>query len=358
MKKQLKTIICTVFILLVLGFTSSSFAKVKDLESVSHGWSKDEYISFSFRGVDQETKQEIEIPSKLDVYIKGVKFEAELQDFDIPEEMAEMRDIIGMNYKIFLDCDLPAFEPEKMPPLYIAPDAYGYYPEDVVFVAHYSDGDMVVKSYKQMHEDASKDFWGVTFKDDPNWCTVDYSTKATLFDIVGHTFESYINNLYADGIVSGYSDNTFRPDFPVSRGAMAKFVRKGLGFEINTSCGDFPDVSSSYAFYNDIQTLKCEGVISGYGDGEFKPERLVTRGQAMKFLIEGARAKTGNPEFLAVEGIEGFPDVPQTYTFYENIMAAYGNDIVSGYSTGYFKPDDPVTRGAMSKMVDNTRKKL
>src|SRR5689334_4957018 len=44
----------------------------------------------------------------------------------------------------------------------------------------------------------------------------------------------------------------------------------------------FEDMDSSDYFYEAVQYLYCHGVVSGYGDRNFKPEELVTRAQIMK----------------------------------------------------------------------------
>lgn len=172
----------------------------------------------------------------------------------------------------------------------------------------------------------------------------------------GSTFYDYIQDLAYGDVVSGYGDGTFRPGTNVNRGQMAKFIVNGFGFTTDTSCNPFPDVAEGSTFYDYIMTLKCNDVISGYGDGTFRPDVDVTRGQAMKFVVNGARTATDNDDFLPInEELDDFPDVPPEHTFYSHIMAAYSNDIVSGYGNGNFGPSDTTTRGQMSKMVDNTR---
>jgi hypothetical protein len=171
-----------------------------------------------------------------------------------------------------------------------------------------------------------------------------------------HTFYEFIENLASDEVVGGYDDGTFRPDDFVTRGQMSKFIANGFGFtELDNSCGDFPDVSPGYTFYNQITTLKCKGVVAGYVDGTYRPEELVSRGQAMKFVISGARIARGDSTFLANTQDDIFPDVPRSNVFYEYVMSAYSNAIVNGYPDGNFGPEDPVNRGAMAKMVSNTR---
>jgi hypothetical protein len=195
---------------------------------------------------------------------------------------------------------------------------------------------------------------------DSGTCDVD---SLPFSDHIGHTFEEWITNLACDGIVKGYSDGTFKPDRNVKRGEMAKFVRLGLGFEPNTNCTEFPDINSSHVFYTDIITLKCEGVVDGFATGpnagSFMSELDVTRGQATKFIVNGAREKSEDPNFMPnTQSSAIFPDVPVGHTFYDYVYSAYSAEVVNGFPDGYFRPDDPTTRGAMSKMVDLTRKLL
>lgn len=175
---------------------------------------------------------------------------------------------------------------------------------------------------------------------------------------ITHIFYTFIENLAVENIVSGFPDGYFRPSDPVTRGAMAKFIRNAYGFADSLSCGNFSDVSVTHVFYKDITTLKCRGVISGFPDGTFKPEANVDRGAAMKFVMSGLRKKNNNDDYLRYSGSEvKFSDVPTSHVFYEYIMAAHTNAIVSGFPDGTFKPTATTDRGAMSKMVDNARNK-
>lgn len=174
-----------------------------------------------------------------------------------------------------------------------------------------------------------------------------------------HTFYSYIENLASNSVISGYPDGLFRPQDYVTRGAMAKFIKNGYNFSTNTSCGNFPDVPPSNTFYNEITTLKCYGVIQGYPDGYFRPDENVSRGAAMKFVINGLRKIKNDDDYLRYYGSDQrFPDLPPSHTFYEYIMAAWNNSIVNGFPDGYFRPENTTTRGEMSKMVSNGRTKL
>jgi hypothetical protein len=173
-----------------------------------------------------------------------------------------------------------------------------------------------------------------------------------------YAFNDHIVSLMQDGIVNGYDNGYFNPNWLVNRAQMSKFIRRAYAFENNTTCGDFPDVPSTHTFYTEIMSLKCAGVISGYEDGTFRPDELVTRGQSMKFIMEGLRSKKDDPDYLKFTDTKYvFNDVNPGDVFYEQIMAGYDSGIVSGYSSEYFGTNWYTSRGAMSKMIDLARSK-
>lgn len=291
-------------------------------------------------------KTEVEY-NKLDgieVYIKGIKADVNRNIVD------ERASYFGLEIKL-QNCAWPSLD--ELP---ANSNYFGYKTDDIDLVLKYTDGYANLSKFKLAEHYFDQSF--AISKDLESWCTTNYSLKEPLFDIVGHPFESYIRSLFEDGVVAGYSDKTFRPDYPVTRGAMAKFVVNGTGLSIDTSCEKFPDVGTDHPFFDFVTTLKCRGIIAGYTDGTFRPGELVTRGQAAKFVINAAREKKRDPGFLPVLQNDKFSDVQRDNPFYEHIMAAYSYFIVSGFSDGTFRPNLWVTRGAMSKMVENTRLKL
>ena len=105
---------------------------------------------------------------------------------------------------------------------------------------------------------------------------------------------------------------------------------------------DLPDDYWAYAFVAD---LFCRGVVSGYDDGTFRPAYGSTRGQFAKMLVLGMGWTPYNPLY------PDFTDVPADSTFYGYIEAAYEHGAVSGYEDGTFRPNNPVTRAQVAKML-------
>lgn len=100
------------------------------------------------------------------------------------------------------------------------------------------------------------------------------------------------------------------------------------------------------------------GAISGYTDGRFLPERLVSRGEFSKMLYYAfGWYNSAGP----TPSTPTFKDVPTTHDFYRHIEEAARRGIVNGFNTTAicgstsnipcFKPDDNVRRGEMAKML-------
>ena len=107
-------------------------------------------------------------------------------------------------------------------------------------------------------------------------------------------------------LISGFTDGTYRPNQPVTRGQMAIFLNKA--FTLTTGqVNSFNDVSSNMAAYQSILNVSANGIASGYSDGTYRPEQQVTRGQFSAFM-----ARTLEPSFrilptilkLEVSGLE------------------------------------------------------
>ena len=102
------------------------------------------------------------------------------------------------------------------------------------------------------------------------------------------TFYSVIETAAHAGIISGYSDGTFQPSNIVTRGQLTKITVLTAGWPISTSTSQtFSDVPAGNVFFHYIETAVGQGIISGYSDGTFQPSNPVTRGQTAKIVYGG-----------------------------------------------------------------------
>jgi len=163
-------------------------------------------------------------------------------------------------------------------------------------------------------------------------------------------FAEYINTLYSLGIISGYSDGTYRPDESVTRAQLAKFIVNGFDLGSDDSGEQFPDIDKNSSLASYVQVLRNSGIIDGFSDGTFRPDTPVSRGAATKFIVNAMEQIGIDVETDVPSGIS-FSDVGVGNTFGKYIMFLSEKQVVGGYSDGTFKPTGNLTRGQMAKMI-------
>ena len=107
----------------------------------------------------------------------------------------------------------------------------------------------------------------------------------------------------------------------------------------------FPDVKSTDYFYEAVKSLTERGIISGFPDGTFKPGKSVTRAQAAKILAGVLGLDTKNVKN------PGFKDVGTSNEYYGAIAALANAGVISGYPDKTFKPNEPIQRNHMAKII-------
>ncbi len=104
--------------------------------------------------------------------------------------------------------------------------------------------------------------------------------KNTYSDVSGHWAEAEITAASKANLFEGYDDNTFRPEVPITREEIAVLIARVLAEEERSrSFYSFPDVEADRWSYKEITALAELGLIHGYEDGYFLPERAIHRGE-------------------------------------------------------------------------------
>lgn len=146
-----------------------------------------------------------------------------------------------------------------------------------------------------------------------------------------------IEYVKSQGIVHGYDNNTFRADSRINRAELAKIlVAANFTQEQINSCeksaNGFPDVPVDAWFAPFVCIAKQNAIISGYGDGTFKPAQNVNFVEAAKMI---------SLSFKQNDGGEG-----QWYAPFVNTLSNR-----SAIPTSINTLDKSITRGEMSEMV-------
>lgn len=107
----------------------------------------------------------------------------------------------------------------------------------------------------------------------------------------------------------------------------------------------FRDVPASAPEYAAVETLACAGVVDGYPNGTFQPNRDVTRAEFVKMLDLTIGLQP------VANGVTRFTDVPTTAWYAPYVAAAVAKGIVKGTTTTSFAPNATITREQMAVML-------
>lgn len=149
-----------------------------------------------------------------------------------------------------------------------------------------------------------------------------------------------VERLNAFGIVDGYEDGSYKPERDVTRAEFSKFIVTALGLgdaaQAAGSNGKFSDVEANAWFAGYVSVAEGQGLLKGYPDGTFRPNKTVSYAEAVTMLV---RALGYKDEFL-----------PGSWP---------GNYVAKAASEGVtkhvkFLPGNVANRGAVALMVNNT----
>ncbi len=113
-------------------------------------------------------------------------------------------------------------------------------------------------------------------------------------DLVGHWSESAVMYLYnqPESLVKGVGDNKYGVNIPITRAQLAVFlqrVKKAPKADLT-----FPDVSSNHWAAQAIAAAKERGWLVGYADGTFRPDQQLTRAEMATVLVRSFNIKSGD----------------------------------------------------------------
>lgn len=164
-----------------------------------------------------------------------------------------------------------------------------------------------------------------------------------LKDIAGHWGESWIEKAVQAGIVTGYSDKTFRPEQTVSRQELVAMLVRALQPTSANQSLSFTDQAHIGKWAADAVAAAVQaGWITGYSDGSFRAQEGITRAELAAVL---ARAAAGMTSAGSEERLSHFRDAKQIPMWAQSYVAqAAASGLMEGTGAGLFKPAGIVTR--------------
>ena len=111
-------------------------------------------------------------------------------------------------------------------------------------------------------------------------------------DIEGEWYEEDVKYVYDLGLMNGVNDGTkFAPEMTTTRAMIVTILWRMEDSPATTGALEFPDVADGMWYTAAIDWASANGIVNGYGDGNFGPEDEVTREQIMAILNRYAQYK-------------------------------------------------------------------
>lgn len=185
---------------------------------------------------------------------------------------------------------------------------------------------------------------GETTRPDENKDPVSGGTAVQLNDIAGHWAEKDIRALAEKGILTGYGDGTFRPGDLISRGECCILLCRALELEPVDAGAEFSDLAGVWAAPY-INAAHKAGLVNGVGGGRFDAGRRITRQEVFQLIATAFQLPAGAGESGSFSDSARLGAWAVDAT--DRVVAA---GIVKG-SGGLLNPNGEISRGEMAAML-------
>ena len=174
-----------------------------------------------------------------------------------------------------------------------------------------------------------------------------------------HWAFTYIDSLWKSNNVSGYTDNTFRPENTVTREEFVKMAVSAVGFYDRTAESSFSDVNSDHWAYRYISSACQKSIINGINETTFGLGSPITR-EDVAVITARIIDLVNKTEIAKQQGIStAFTDDSDISEYAKTSVKMLVNEgIISGFEDDSFKPKDYLTRAQSAKIIYMLRSSL
>ena len=166
----------------------------------------------------------------------------------------------------------------------------------------------------------------------------------------GDWFYDNVMDAAENGYISGMGDGTFNPTGATTRAQFASMIANAMGYEANPDAKSaFPDVADDFWGKAAINFCVENGILSGYDDGTFQPNKAITRQEAASILRNAFElTETTDELFPDDSAIAGWAK--------ESVYLVKAAELMKGDAgTGNFRPTSTITRAEAASILMNAK---
>lgn len=176
--------------------------------------------------------------------------------------------------------------------------------------------------------------------------------QRTFFSDVSSSYwaKPFIERVTREGVMAGFPDGTFKPEQTVTRAQFAAILRSAFSEDPVRKSRTFKDVPAKYWANVAIGKAYTTGFMSGYPDNTFRPEQKITKAQTLTFLSNGLQLE---PPKRLKRLLSVYRDADEiTEETRIGVAAATENRLVVNYpKTAFLNPNDEMTRADVAAAI-------
>ncbi len=179
-------------------------------------------------------------------------------------------------------------------------------------------------------------------------------------DVEGHWAKNSVNEIGSRLIDSGVGEGNFAPDRAITRAEFASMIAKALGLKATKFDSIFTDVDKDSQYYQYIYAAYEYGITDGCGKGKFAPNAQITRQDAMTMIARAmklTKLDTSISNEDIVKQLKAFSDTAGISSYAkQGVALCIKNGIFSG-NNAKLMPKDNYTRAESAVVVLRLLKK-
>jgi hypothetical protein len=177
-------------------------------------------------------------------------------------------------------------------------------------------------------------------------------TKATAAgsdDLKGNWAESALRQWKENGLLSGYADGTYQPDRPISRGELMALINRSFNLK-ETASISFSDLKVGNWAYEQAAIAVKAGYVQGYKDGTIRADQLVRRDEAAAMIAKLLELQQGDTTVL-----KSFSDGAQLAEWSKPAVSALiSKGIIKGFPDKTYRPKGNLTRAESVTILERS----
>ena len=154
----------------------------------------------------------------------------------------------------------------------------------------------------------------------------------------------YLNTENHIAFMTGFGNGIFAPNDAVTRAQVAQMFYNLLKDQDVAVTVSFADVPENEWYSKAVHTLASLDVLSGVGNGNFEPNRPITRAEFTAIASRFVKARE--------EGTVQFSDVLGGEWYYNHVLTAVRYGWLAGYEDNTFRPNNTITRAEAAAIVN------